>query len=431
MSDILDSFFDLHPNLPGLAVALLLGLLIGTQRGWTQRERSPGERVAGVRTHTLTGLLGGLTLVLAESLGHWFAAVMLISFTLLVVTSYHAKVKKDQNVGITGSISLFLTFIFGTLAVEGETFLAASAAVTTALILDNKQEIHRWVGLLQEKELAAGLKLLLISVVMLPVLPNEGFGPGDALNPYEIWWMVVLIASISFVGYFAMRIGGTRKGTVFTGLFAGLSSSTALTLHYARLSRQAGENASLLATGILLACGTMGPRVLLITAIVYPPLAFALLPPLSAAVLVMYLLAWRLWLKSKDAPADAGGGIGLQNNPLDLKSALVMGTIVAVVLALSEIFRERMGDTGIYLLAAVTGIADVNPITLSSARMAGAGLGLQAAAYSILIAAGVNSLIKVAAAAIIGRDLGRYLLAPICLAVVVGAVTALLLAGAT
>ncbi|WP_375183648.1 MgtC/SapB family protein, partial [Marinobacter sp.] len=165
--------------------------------------------------------------------------------------SYHQHLKDSHDLSITGILGLILTFCFGAVAVAVDPVPAAAAAVVTAIILDNKNEIHGWVQKLQARELDAGLKLLLISVVMLPLLPNTNMGPGGVLNPYEIWWMVVLIAMVSFVGYSAMRVAGTEKGIMFTSLFAGLSSSTALTLHFSRLSREAPGLSPQLASGIL------------------------------------------------------------------------------------------------------------------------------------------------------------------------------------
>lgn len=417
MTDTLGFFPETYPDLTGLTVALLLGLLIGIQRGWSQRDRLAGERVAGIRTHTLTGLMGGLTVVLSRETHDWLLAVVLLCLTTVAVSGYWLRASQDRNVSITGVLSLLLTFVFGALAVQGHLALAAGATVITALLLDNKAEIHHLLSLLQEKELDAALKLLLITVVMLPLLPDRGFGPGDVLNPYEIWWMVVLIASISFVGHFAMRIGGARKGILFTGLFAGLSSSTALTLHYARLSRETEALSPLLATGIMLAWGTMFPRILLVSAIIHPPLAQSLATPLLVAVAVLYGLSWRVWHKHADLATGDDFAPHRRANPLDLKAALLMGVILTLVLALAELLRTWLGDTGVYLLAAATGITDVDPITLSYARMAGTDLTVTVATYGILIAAVANSLVKAAMATVIGRKLGGHLVLPLGLAI--------------
>ena len=161
-----------------------------------------------------------------------------------------------DHLGVALAIGL-LTFVLGALAASGQVAVAAAGAVVVALLLSAKPVLHHWLGTLRRQELSAGLQLLLLSVVVLPLLPDQGFGPWQTLNSYRIWWMVVLIAAISFIGYFAVKEAGARKGGIFTGLFAGLASSTALTLHFSRLARGRPDLGPMLATGIPLASGTM------------------------------------------------------------------------------------------------------------------------------------------------------------------------------
>ena len=234
MDDLASQFLAGNQTTLDLAVALLLGAIIGLERGWDAREQKSGERIAGIRTFALVGLLGGISAVLAQEITEWAFPVLLVSVVAMAIVAYSERLEHIRNFSITGMVGMVLTFCFGAVAVAVDPVIATAAAVVTAIILDNKEEIHGWVNKLKEHELDAALKLLLISVVMLPLLPNEKMGPGGVLNPREIWWMVVMIASISFVGYFAIRVAGTRKGILFTSLFAGLSSSTALTLHFAR-----------------------------------------------------------------------------------------------------------------------------------------------------------------------------------------------------
>lgn len=195
-----------------LLIALLLGSIIGIQRGWVKRNSVEGSRVAGIRTYSLVGLLGGLVAILASHYSPLLLGFALIALVILACIAFFVKQKNSGDVSITGLVSLLVTFVLGSLAVAGEAVLAASAAVITALVLDNKRELHEALQKLQEYELDAALRLLLISIVLLPLLPDKTYGPWKALNPYEIWWMVVLIASISFVGYFAIKIGGAKRG---------------------------------------------------------------------------------------------------------------------------------------------------------------------------------------------------------------------------
>lgn len=375
-----------------LLAALLLGALIGLQRGWEARHLAAGERIAGIRTHALVGLLGGFSAVLSDVLTPWVFPVAFLGVAAIALVAYRARLQHERNFSITGLIGLLLTFMLGAIALSVSVFLAAAGAVVTALILDYKAEIHGLLAKLEEHELDAGLKLLLISVVILPLLPNQGYGPDGAINPYEIWWLVVLIAGISFVGYFAVRVAGARRGILFTSLFAGLSSTTALTLNFARLSRQAPETSRLLAAGVLIACGTMFPRLLVYAYLINPELIGRLLVPVIAMALALYLPAVFIWrgieqTVSLEKPV-------LNRNPLDLSAALYFAVLITVILLLGEWLRSSVGDAGIYLLAAASGVADVDAITLSLTRLSVNGLGLDTAVLGIVIASAVNNLVK-------------------------------------
>ena len=396
-----------------LAVALLLGALTGLQRGWAAREQKSGERVAGMRTYALVGLLGGIATLLSLKVTAWVLPSTLLAVCIAAVIAYRARMLQMGNYSITGIIGLLLTFSFGALAVAVDITIAATAAVITTIILDNKNEIHSALNRLQEHELDAALKLLLISVVMLPLLPNEDMGLGGMLNPYKIWWMVVLIASISFAGYFAMRVGGTEKGILFTSLFAGLASSTALTLHFSRLARQTPQISALLSSGILLACGTMYLRILLYCAMITPTLLGYLVAPLLVMTLVLYfpaLLIWRTYRNGTRVEQPT-----LNNNPLDLKSALLLGALLTVILLLASVLQQWLGNAGIYVLAAVSGITDVDAITLSLARMSQSGLESRTVLIGIIIASSVNNLMKAGMAVSIG---GRAMLLRVALPIV-------------
>jgi uncharacterized membrane protein (DUF4010 family) len=402
-----------------LGVALALGLLIGVERGWKTREQAEGHRVAGVRTYGLIGLLGGATALLTRHTGPLLMGLMFVALAGALTAVYVANLRHDESdVGITSLIAGLLTFVFGALAGLGEVAVAGASAVITTLLLGYKPLLHRWVSTLEGKELRAGLKLLLISVVLLPILPNRGYGPWQALNPYEIWWMVVLIATISFVGYFAIKIGGTRKGTVFTGLFGGLASSTALTLHFSRVSRGDAALAPMLATGILLACGTMFPRMFLLAGV----LNVQLLRPLLVPVLIMALLVYvpALFYGWSQRHRESGAAARL-DNPLEIKAAVSFGALLAVVMLLGKGLQAWLGDAGVLLLAAASGIADVDPITLSLARMSQDELGIRVAVTGIVIAAAVNSLVKGGMATVIGgRQVGVRVAGPLLASAIAG-----------
>jgi len=404
-----------------LGIALAIGLLIGVERGWKSREVKEGERIAGLRTYGLTGLLGGGAGLLSQYLGVVALGFIFLGFTAAVTAAYVMRLKISEDVSITGLIALLLTFVLAALATLDHVNLAASAAVVTALLLRFKDVLHGWLRKLERRELHAALQLLLISVVLLPVLPDHGYGPWQVLNPYEIWWMVVLIAGISFMGYFAMKIAGPEKGVMLTALAAGMASSTALTLHFARLSQKQENMKNLLAAGILIACGTMFPRVVLISSLVNPALFNFLIVPMTVMTVVTLSSAAVIWHKNIDRPPSE---LAHLSNPLELRPALFFGAILILVILLGKAAIQFFGDAGLYLLAAVSGIADVDPINLTLSRMSIADLSLNVAVLGIVIAASTNTLLKAVLAVFIGGPaLGVRVLVPLLIAAAAGLAT--------
>lgn len=401
-----------------LFVALLLGAIVGTQRGWVMRNSVEGSRVAGIRTFSLVGLLGGLVGILANLYTPLLLGFALIALVILACIAFVIQQKKSEDISITGVVSLVITFVLGSLAVSGEAVLAAAAAVITAVVLDNKKELHQALQRLQEYELDAALRLLLISIVLLPLLPNQAYGPWKALNPYEIWWMVVLIASISFVGYFAIKIGGAKRGILFTSVFAGLSSSTALTLQFSHLSREQEGISPLLASGILLSCGTMFPRLLIVLSVLNPQLVSLLWPIVLIMMIALYLPAWWIWRRSEVEKIEQSNK---QTNPLALQSALFFGVVLAIIMLLSHALSDWFGSAGILVLSAVSGITDVDAISLTLGRQSTQSLAIDVAVLGIFIAASVNTIVKMGMVLMIGaRQLWAKVVPPMLSAVCLG-----------
>ncbi|MDK9781480.1 MgtC/SapB family protein [Vibrio sp. B172a] len=401
-----------------LFVALLLGAIVGTQRGWVMRNSVEGSRVAGIRTFSLVGLLGGLVGILAHLYTPLLLGFALIALVILACIAFVIQQKKSEDISITGVVSLVITFVLGSLAVSGEAVLAAAAAVITAVVLDNKKELHQALQRLQEYELDAALRLLLISIVLLPLLPNQAYGPWKALNPYEIWWMVVLIASISFVGYFAIKIGGAKRGILFTSVFAGLSSSTALTLQFSHLSREQEGISPLLASGILLSCGTMFPRLLIVLSVLNPQLVSLLWPIVLVMMIALYLPAWWIWRRSEVEKIEQSNK---QTNPLALQSALFFGVVLAIIMLLSHALSDWFGSAGILVLSAVSGITDVDAISLTLGRQSTQSLAIDVAVLGIFIAASVNTIVKMGMVLMIGaRQLWAKVVPPMLSAVCLG-----------
>ena len=405
-----------------MGVALAIGLLIGVERGWKEREAAEGERVAGVRTYGLISLLGGGSALLAESIGGLSLGLVFVGVAGTLTTAYVVNLRRgDDDVGITSLIASLLAFVLGALAVMGQVTIAAASAVVITLLLGYKPLLHHWVNALRVEELYAGLKLLLISVVLLPVLPNQGYGPWQALNPYTIWWMVVLIAVISFAGYFAIKVGGARKGAIFTGLLGGLASSTAVTLHFSRAARREVAMVPMLATGILLACGTMFPRMLLVASLLNPDLFRPMLIPVVVMALLAYLPALVYRQLQSDKKPDTAS---LLHNPLELKTALGVGVLLALVMILGKALQHGFGEAGVLVLAVVSGVADVDAINLFLARMSLDDIALRVVVMGVVSAAAMNNLVKGGMAILIGgRAIGLRVGLPLLASAVGGLVS--------
>lgn len=408
-----------------LGIALGIGLLIGLERGWEERKRPEGTRVAGLRTFGLIGLAGACSSLIAERLGEWFLGFSLVALAIILAVGYLRRSRESKDIGVTTAVAGLLTFCLGALAPLGYPLVAVAAAVVTTVLLSYKPTLHAWVEKIEKRELRATFKLLLISVVLLPVLPDEGYGPWQAFNPYEIWWMIVLVAGISYLGYFAMKIGGASYGSVMTGVFGGLAASTAVTLSLAKLSqRQRGlENA--LAAGILAAGATMYLRILVVASVVNPLLFPELLLPIAAMATATYLAAGLAWRQTGDE--ELAADLALQN-PFQLLMAVRFGVFLAAILLLSRLLVAYLGDEGVYYLAGASGIADVDAITLSLSRMSADELPLRVACFGIVIAAVTNGVAKSAIAFVIGgRSIGWRVMAGLLGPIALGAAAYLML----
>jgi uncharacterized membrane protein (DUF4010 family) len=407
-----------------LLIALAIGLLIGIERGWQKRETEDGQRVAGIRTYGLIGLFAGVLTILSEEFSVLILSVGFFSLALIMGVMVHLKHQQSGEWGITSIVAAFLTFSLSSLAVAGYVVTASTAAIITVLLLNYKLTIHQWLQHLHENELKAGIQLLLISVVLLPVLPNEGFGPWQALNPYKIWLMVVLIATISFIGYFAMKIGGPKKGILFTGLFGGLVSSTAVTLHLSKLSKTNAAMTPIIASAILIACGTMFIRVMIIVSIFdFSLLNYIWLPfCLMAAITYLPIL---FYSRIKHEPSISAHSI--LKNPLELKTAISFGLILTIVMLLGVFLKQTFGDAGLITLSTISGIADVDAILLSLLEMSEHGLSTNTFVLCCVIAASMNNGLKSFLTISIGnRKLAFLVATPLVLGMSVGLGTALL-----
>lgn len=372
-----------------ISLALAVGLLIGVERGWQERGSKGGSHVAGLRTFGLIGLLGGIWGILSSKFGDILIGFSFLAMTALLISAYILSRRDSEDRGITSLVAALITFSLGIMAVKGFENIAVACAVVTASLLTLKNRLHRWVETLEQQEIHAALKLLLISVVLLPVLPNQGYGPWQALNPYLLWWMVVLIASLSFVGYFSIKLAGARQGIMLTSMLGGLVSSTALTLYLSKLSSEI-KIQRVIAAGIIVATATTFPRVMLEVAVINPELLKNLWLPLSGMMFTSYGYAYLLWRKN----GDVNKFEYKPKNPFELGSAIRFGLLLAAIMLAAMAIRHWFGETGLYALSAISGVIDVDAITLSITKMTTHDLPLEVGAKAIILAVIVNTIVK-------------------------------------
>jgi uncharacterized membrane protein (DUF4010 family) len=402
-------------------VALGLGVLLGLER---ERTRQPEKSFAGVRTIGLISLAGGLSAYFDQQLGlPWLALALFGAVVALTVVSYAVTASRG-SLGITTEVTALLAFMLGSLCVRGYVPIAAFLAVATAVMLALKEWLHQLARRIESADVEATLKFAIVTIIILPLVPNENFGPAplDVLNPYKIWLMVVLISGLNFASYILVKVVGPEHGIGVTGLLGGLVSSTAVTLGFAQRSRQNPAQSPALALGILLAWTVMFIRVPVMVAIVHRPTAVKLaivMGGLAVASLGICLLLWR----RREAKPDTAS-VDTGENPFELGQAIQFGLLFGVVTFVAKASQVYLGEAGLYAAGAIAGLTDVDAISLSMANLAAsAPENTVAAATTIVIAAGANTLVKSGMAVFTGSaELRRIMLAATAVLVAGGAV---------
>ncbi len=385
-----DQLATLYPFLTSLALGLLIGL---------ERERSPAA-LAGLRTFSLVALSGTLGALLSEKTGApWVLGAGLIVMGGMMVASYF-KTTESEDPGTTTVAAVVVCYALGAMVWYDLEQLAVTLAILTTALLYFKPELRGVSRNLTRLDLVSILQFAVLSFVILPILPNQDYGPYNALNPYQIWWMVVLISGLSLAGYAALRIAGQRHGTLLTGLFGGIASSTATTLAFSRHGRNTPELAGMAALVILLANWVLLIRLSVLVALLAPGLLQPLLTLFGGgalAGLIMLYLAWRRLDKQNNAPRLE------MNNPTEIRAALSFGLLYAVVLFAAAWLSDLVGSQGVYAVALVSGLTDVDAITLSSLRLFNLGnLQSEQTANAILLAVLANIAFKSSLATVIG-----------------------------
>jgi uncharacterized membrane protein (DUF4010 family) len=376
------------------ATALLTGALIGIERERHKQQAAHSE-IAGLRTFVLFALFGALsgwmTLLLDSP---WVLAAGLLAASGAITAGYVLSVRTSPDrLGLTTEVAAISTFLLGALAAHGQRELTVGLGVVIAAVLAYKQPLHGFVGKLGSDDVYAVLRLLIATFIVLPLLPDEPLDPWDALNPQSLWLLVLLISGLSLVGYVLTRLLGAHRGLPLTGLTGGLVSSTAVTLSFARQSRepQYEASATAIASGILLAWTVSFVRVLVEVLVVNR----ALLPALWPAIVAMTVVAGAcgVWYLRRGAQSQVESrGVPLRN-PFSLTSAMKFAALFAVVLLVVKLVQLHAPETGLYYVAALAGTTDVDAITLSMAQYARSG-SPAVAAHAITIAVLANTIVK-------------------------------------
>jgi uncharacterized membrane protein (DUF4010 family) len=350
-----------YASIQAFAVSLGIGLLIGLER-----ERKPDAK-AGLRTFALTALLGCLAAMLGEmTVSGWVIPTGLLMVATMMIVAQARDPQDDGDPGTTSVVALMVCYGLGALVWFGEATLAVMLAITITVLLYFKAQLQGVTRRLTHKDLISILQFGVLSLVVLPILPNQEYGPYNALNPHQVWWMVVLISGLSLAGYAALRIVGNRHGAPLLGFFGGLVSSTATTMVFARNARDDAKLTTTATLVILIANLVVTVRLGIVAIVLAPSLFVPLASVLGIGLLlglVVALCRWRTLTAAGDLPMPE------VKNPTEIRAALSFGLLYGVVLLLAAWLQDIAGSQGLYLVALASGLTDVDAITLSTLRL--------------------------------------------------------------
>ncbi|MEI9852457.1 MAG: DUF4010 domain-containing protein [Sphingomonas sp.] len=401
----------LDPILRELAAALAVGLLVGLERGWRQRGRSEGTRVAGFRTFGLIGLAGGI----AGQLPGAVAAMLAAAVGAALVLGYAAALRREASLSATTTVVGVLTFGLGYVAAQGMAVVALAAAAVVVAVLAARDRLHAMLKGMSEQEIESAVRFALVALVVLPLLPDTQFGPYGAWNPHRIWLVVVIVLGLSFAGYVAARRFGAERGLLVTALTGALVSSTAVTATYARRLRERSGAEHALNAGIALASTVMLVRVQVLTFVLAPFASASLAIAMTPALLVA--LAWALLALRRKGEGAPDGELKL-GNPLDFGPALLLAGLVAVLAVVGRWALERWGSHGVAALLSITGMVDVDAAVVTLAGFPPGLIDGWTAGVVLSIPILVNTAIKgVMALTIAGGRAGVRASAPLFAAV--------------
>ncbi len=398
-----------------IIAALFLGALIGLEREYSSHKQK-GKDFAGIRTFPLIALFGSLCAFLGDKISPWMLVSGTIIIGVFIIIAYFVTSRYSvKQIGMTSEIAALLTFVIGVLCYYNELNFAIILTIIMAIILFARSFLHQFAQKISSQEMSDTLKFAVIAFIILPLLPNQAYGPHEIFNPYIIWLRVVFISGISFVGYIAMKWFG-EKGILIAGLLGGLVSSTAVTTSFAQRSSKERSIYRALVLGVVLANGVMLSRVLIVIFAINKSLFWKVLPANLVLILITAVVGYSLWRKAKDVK----GNIDLKS-PFTLGPALKFGAFFAFILAIVKVAEVYFHSSGVYIVSLISGFADVDAITISLSQLSKTTLPLETAMIGVLIAVLTNVAVKGGIAYFFGgKEFRRTVVALYSFLIVVG-----------
>jgi len=380
-----------------IGVTLLIGLMIGLQRE-LYYHRNGRTGFAGTRTFALIALLGYLSAWMQNFIP-FFLHISLFLFGLLVLVAYIYKTDRTDFHGSTTEIAAFVTYILGMMIYISLENYAVLIAVVMLFLLELKSVLAKVEKKITQLDIKSATLFLMMTFVVLPLLPDKMIGPFEVFNPYKTWLMVVLIAGISFIGYLSIKILGNKRGVYLTGIFGGLVSSTAVSITLSKLYALQQIHVKNFAGGMAIASTIMYIRVLMEVFVFNPTLARSLTLPYISATLVGAAFVLYLY---KNETVHKVEHLAVKNNPLEISEALKLGLLFGIIFGSIGIFQMKFGNSGVYVISFLSGLTDVDAITLSLSQLAKTKISGCTAMYGIMIATVVNSIVKLGIIFVLG-----------------------------
>ncbi len=435
---------EFRDALLSLGVAVAAGALIGAEREQSKLAQSQPEGAGdapmskaphdfgGIRTFPLLALGGGLSALLVPVVGAWLIGVALAAVAALLSIAYF-RTSASGDRGLTTEAAALLTFLLGAMATmpgwlpgTQRYLLVASCSAIVMALLALKRPLHGFAAQVNADDVYATAKFIILGLVVLPILPDRAVGPLDVLNPQKIGIMIVLVAAVSFAGYVAARVTGSRRGLFLTGILGGFASSTAVTLTFSGRAKEQPRLMEVCAIAIVAGCSTMFVRILLIVAAVDRPLLPMLALPLGAMAVAGFAAAGLLY-RSTIKREGSEGEVPLKN-PFYLAQSIKFGLVYAAVLVVAKAAQTYLGHTGVLIGSVLAGFAEIDAITLSLTELHQGGMSADTAALGIALASVTNTLVKASIAFMLGgRALGKRVGLGLLVTLVAGAASLLVM----